>query len=139
LVAGAAATLGATLPREFAPSADLIAFADQFDQAQLRKDREALDRMVSKRLVFIDGSGKRSGKREFIAGWTGPSERFNAVTLVDRVVVPLGPDAAIVNAETTLSGTSAGKPFSSRIRFADTFQRVGGRWQAVHIQVTRIG
>lgn len=40
-----------------------IGFADQFDRAQLAKDRVALERMVSDDLVFIDGSGKRRGKR----------------------------------------------------------------------------
>lgn len=42
--------------------ADLRAFADAFDAAQIAQDRAALDRMVADDLVFIDGSGKRYGK-----------------------------------------------------------------------------
>lgn len=116
----------------------LIAFADRFDQAQLRKDGAALERMIADDLVFITGSGQRQGKREFIDGWTAPGDRFNPITLVDRVVTPLGGDAGMVSAETVLSGTSDGKSFVSRIRFTDTFRRVAGEWRAVHIQVTRI-
>ena len=41
--------------------ADLTAFADAFDAAQIAQDRAALDRMVADDLVFIDGSGKRYG------------------------------------------------------------------------------
>ena len=33
----------------------------------------------------------------------------------------------------------SGKPFSIHFRFSDTFRRVGGKWKAIHIQVTRIG
>jgi ketosteroid isomerase-like protein len=139
LALAAVATLGATEPVGQQWPRGLLEFADAFDQAQLRKDRKALERMTSDRLVFIDSSGKRQAKKEFIAGWTGPDERFNPVALLDRVVVPIGPNGGIVSAETTLTGTSGGKPFSSRIRFSDTFQRTGSRWQAAHIQVTRIG
>ena len=121
------------------PSDDgILAFADAFDRAQLAQNAAALNEMVADELVFIDGSGKRQGKKEFIAGWTSPGDRFDPVVLLDRKVVPLGDDAAIVNAETTLGGTSGGQRFASRIRFADTFRRIGGKWRAVHIQVTPV-
>lgn len=116
----------------------LIAFADAFDKAQLTKDGAALTGMVSDDLVFIDGSGKRLGKRDFIEGWSGADDSFEPVVLIDRTVTQLGPDAGIVSAETLLKGTSGGKAFTSRFRFSDTFRRIKGRWQAVHIQVTRM-
>ncbi|WP_029937046.1 nuclear transport factor 2 family protein [Sphingomonas sp. UNC305MFCol5.2] len=122
------------------PSADdgILAFADAFDRAQLTQDAAGLNEMIADELVFIDGSGKRRGKKDFIAGWTAQGDRFDPVVLIDRKVIPLGSDAAIVSAETTLAGTSGGQRFASRIRFADTFRRVGGKWRAVHIQVTPI-
>ncbi|MGY4398735.1 ketosteroid isomerase-like protein [Sphingomonas sp. UYAg733] len=116
----------------------LVAFADAFDQAQLTKDGAALERMVSDDLVFIDGSGKRLGKRDFIEGWTAPGDRFEPIVLVDRTVTELGPDAGVVGAETLLKGSSGGKSFASRFRYSDTFHRVNGEWRAVHIQVTRM-
>lgn len=118
--------------------AEILAFADAFDRAQLTQDVRAMDAMVADDLIFIDSSGKREGKKAFIAGWTSPGDRFDPVMLVDRQVVLLGADAAVVNAETTLSGTSNGQRFASRIRYADTFHRVGGKWRAVHIQVTPV-
>ena len=118
--------------------ASLVEFADRFDQAQIRKDGAALERMVGDDLVFITGSGTRQGKSEFIAGWTDPGDTYDPITLTDRVITMLGPDAGMTSAETVLSGTSGGKKFSSHFRFTDTFRRVAGKWQAVHIQVTRI-
>ena len=47
-------------------------------------------------LVFIDGSGKRLGKKELIDGWMGPGDRYDPAPPVDRVIVPLGRDAAVV-------------------------------------------
>lgn len=119
-------------------SAGLVAFADAFDRAQLAKDGAALERMVADDLVFIDGSGKRLDKKAFIEGWTAPGDRFEPIVLRDRTVVMLGPDAGVVGAETTLRGVSGGDAFVSHFRFADTFRRTGRRWQAVHIQVTRM-
>jgi ketosteroid isomerase-like protein len=115
-----------------------LAAADAFDRAQLTKDGAAIGRIVLDDLVFIDGSGKRLGKKEFIDGWTVPGDSFDPITLVDRTVTPLGRDAAVVGAEVNLCGSSDGTPFCSRIRFADTFVRIDGRWRVAHIQVTRI-
>lgn len=120
------------------PDAAILRIADAFDAAQLTQDRPAMERMTDNDLVFIDGSGKRLGKKEFIAGWMNPGDRYDPLVLVDRVVVPLGPDAAIVSAETELTGESGGKRFASRFRYSDIFRRSGGQWRAVHIQVTRI-
>jgi len=116
----------------------LVEFADRFDQAQLQKDGAALEQMIADDLVFITGDGKRLGKKEFIAGWTDPGDTYDPITLVDRVVHPLGTDAGIVSAETVLSGTSGGKKFSSHFRYSDTFRRVNGEWSATYIQVTRV-
>jgi ketosteroid isomerase-like protein len=139
-ILGAATALAVHAPAE-PPCRDrrsLIQFADAFDRAQLAKDAAALGRMTADGLIFIDGSGKRLGKRDFIAGWTDPGDRFAPVVLHDRQVIALGPNAGIVTADAVLSGVSGGKPFSSRFRFSDTFRCTGGGWQAVHIQVTRV-
>jgi len=118
--------------------AELTAFADRFDKAQVEKDGTALEAMVSDDLVFIHSSGKRQSKAEFIAGWTEAGVSFEPITITDRTIVPLGPDAGIVGGDVVLRGTSDGMPFAAHIRFADTFRRVGGDWRAVHIQVTRV-
>jgi len=52
------------------PPGSILAAADAFDRAQLTKDRAAMERFLLDDLVFIDGSGKRLGKKAFIDGWT---------------------------------------------------------------------
>lgn len=114
----------------------LTEVGDRFDQAQLAQDKALLERLTDDGLVFIDGSGQRQGKAEFIAGWVDPDTTFEPIVIEDRVVMPLGPDAGVVGGEVVLKGTSGGQAFASHIRFADTFRRVDGEWRAVHIQVT---
>jgi ketosteroid isomerase-like protein len=125
-------------PAGTASLADLTAFADAFDAAQIAKDGAKLNTMVADDLVYIDGSGKRQGKGDFIAGWTGADDSYDPVRLSDRVVIPLGRDAGLASAEAILSGRSAGQPFRVRLRYTDVFRRHAGGWQAVHIQVTRM-
>jgi ketosteroid isomerase-like protein len=134
-----ALTLAASAPAA-SPSdlASIIEAADAFDRIQLAKDEAAMDRMILNDFLFIDGSGRRLGKKEFIAGWTAPGNKYDPITLIDRTVTPLGRDAAVVGAETSLCGTSDGVRFCSRMRFADTFVRVDGEWRVAHVQVTRI-
>ena len=97
-----------------------------------------MERMILDDLVFISRSGKRLGKKELIEGWMGPNDKYDPAPPMDRVVIPLGRDAAVVNAEVNLCGTSDGTRFCSRIRFADTFVKVGKEWRVAHIQVTQI-
>ena len=118
--------------------ASVLAAADASDRAQLAQDRATMERMILDDLVFISRSGKRLGKKELIEGWMGPNDKYDPAPPMDRVVTPLGRDAAVVNAEVNLCGTSDGKRFCSRIRFADTFVKVGGEWRVAHIQVTGI-
>lgn len=118
---------------------EMIRVADAFDRAQLTQDRAALESLVDDGLLFIESSGNRSGKKQFIDGWTSAGDRYDPIVLVDRTITALDKNAFVVSAETTLSGTSGGKSFRSHFRFSDTFRRRGGRWQAIHIQVTRIG
>lgn len=117
---------------------ELRQVADRFDRAQIEQDRTTLEAMTAPGLVFIGSDGRRQDRAAFIAGWTDPDVRFAPVEITDRTFQPLGPDAGVVGGEVVLRGTSGSQPFASRIRFADTFRRIRGRWQAVHIQATRV-
>lgn len=121
-----------------ADHASILEAADRFDRIQLDQDQAALEMMILDDFIFIDGSGKRFGKQEFIAGWMAPGDHYDPIALVDRTVTPLGRDAAVVSAETSLCGTSDGVRFCRRMRFSDTFVRMAGEWRVAHVQVTRI-
>src|SRR5688572_9221454 len=131
--AGSPANAEAPVSAEF-----LRDLGDRFDRAQLGQDRETLEAMVADALVFVGSDGARQDRRAFIAGWMDPNVRFEPVAITDRYFLALGPDAGIVGGEAVLRGTAGGNSFTSRIRFADTFRRIGNQWRAVHIQATRV-
>ena len=90
-----ALTLAATPVMAGAPDlASIVQAADAFDRIQLNQDQAALNQMILDDFVFIDGSGKRFGKTDFIAGWMAPGDRYDPITLIDRTITPLGRDAA---------------------------------------------
>ena len=116
-------------------TASVLAAADAFDRAQLTQDEEAMERMVLDDLIFITVAGKRVGKKELINGWMHPHDKHEPVTPTDRIVRPLGPDAAVVNAEAVICTTNDGDRSCARVRYADTFVRIAGQWRVAHIQV----
>lgn len=107
-----------------------------FDATQLHKDRAGMDRFLSSDFHFVKGSGKLTGRDEFIEGFTDPKVTFQPFTITNRVFVPMGLTGGIMAAEGTIEGTDDGKPFKEHFRFADTFLWHDGRWQVVYVQVT---
>ena len=128
----------AAQPPDVARAADVRAVARAFDRAPLERDSATLARLLADDLVYVRGSGALAGKREFLATFTAPGFRLDPFTVVRPTFVPLGPDAAIVGGETTLSGSAGGERFTQHLRYADTFLRRRGRWRVVHVQVTEV-
>jgi uncharacterized protein (TIGR02246 family) len=109
-----------------------------FDDAQQRKDAEAIARFLTGDFRYVNGSGKLAGRDAFMAAFSDSQVQFDPFVIKDRSIISLGPDAAIVAAEATISGMDNGKRFSEHFRYADTFQRREGKWKVVYVQVTRI-
>ena len=120
------------------PVETLRQVADRFDRAQIAQDRPVLEAMTAESLVFVGSDGARQDRAGFIAGWIDPNVRFEPIAITDRYFIPLGPDLGIVGGNVVLRGTAGTQPFASRIRFSDTFRRIGGQWRAVHVQATRV-
>jgi ketosteroid isomerase-like protein len=114
------------------------AFSRRFDDAQFRKDSELLQQMLAADMLFIRGSGKATGKNEFIRSFTDTQTDFEAFEIVNRRIVPLGDKAAVVSAEAVIKGRTGNLRFEEHFRYSDTFARIGGSWQVVHVQVTPI-
>lgn len=117
---------------------EILAASAAFDRAQLTHDRAALDRFLAKDFKFVRGSGKFTGRDEFIAGFTDPNVTFEPFVITNRMFVPLGGEAGIVGGEGVIRGRDHGAPFEEHFRYADTFQWRDDRWQVVYVQVTPI-
>jgi ketosteroid isomerase-like protein len=117
---------------------DVKAAAKAFDAAQLAKDRATLERFLAPDMIFVRGSGKRTGRDDFLATFTDPALELAPFVITNPVFVPLGDRAALVGGEAVMSGKERGTPFTEHFRYADIFAWRDGRWQCVYAQVTMI-
>jgi ketosteroid isomerase-like protein len=129
--------LASSLPAQ-APdtNAEIRAAAQAFDDAQLRGDLAALERMLAPDFLFVRGSGRIGNARDFIAGFTDPASKLEPFVITDRLFLRISPDVAIVGGEARVKGIESGKPFAEHFRYADTFVKRDGRWVVVYTQIT---
>jgi len=117
-------------------NAEVRAFAQAFDDAQLHGDRAALERMIAPDFLLVHGSGRVGDKKDFIDGFTDPNAHLDPFEIKDRLFIRPSADTAIVGGDAWVSGTDHGKAFKQHFRYSDTFAKRNGRWVAVYAQVT---
>ena len=108
------APAAATAPHASLPPALARAVA-AFDRAQVEGDGAALQRLLADDYVL-----------------------FNSRARVEHEVVRHWPGGAVLGGVATLEGSSDGKPFKARLRFADIWRERDGRWQVIFTQATRV-
>ena len=117
-------------------NAEVRAAAHAFDMAQQTGDKATLERMIAPDFLFVRGSGRVGGKRDFIDGFTGPGQKLEPFRIEDPLLIRVSAEVAIVGGEAWVKGTDNGKPFAEHFRYADTFAKRGGAWVVVYTQVT---
>ena len=122
--------LYATAPHAMLPPALAKAVA-AFDQAQIHGDGAALQRLLADDYVLFNSQGKVENKQDFIRDYTTPGFTMKPFT-VEQEVVRQWPGGAVMGGVATLEGTSDGKPYRVRLRFADIWGLRDGRWQVIH-------
>lgn len=126
----------ATASHAMLPAALARAVAD-FDQAQIHGDGAALKRLLADDYVLFNSQGKVEDKQDFIRDYTTPGFTMKPFT-VEQEVVRQWPGGAVMGGVATLEGTSDGKPYRARLRFADIWALRDGRWQVIHTSAMRV-
>ncbi|MEQ7874323.1 nuclear transport factor 2 family protein [Sphingomonas sp. ASV193] len=108
-----------------------------YDDAQIRGDASALDRLLAPDYALVNSRAEVEDKKQMIADYTTPGFHLDPY-VVERPIVRQWPGGAVVGGEVGLSGTSDGKPFKGRIRFADIWRLRKGRWQVIFTEVTPV-
>jgi len=121
-----------------AEKSKIIALENAWNQAQIHRDGEGLNRLVSDTFVYTDWDGTLLNKSQFIAD---SKDLAVTTTLVanNGVEVYFYPGVAVVTGAYHAKGTSKGKPFDNYGRFTDTWISLNGQWQCVasHTNHTR--
>ena len=116
----------------------IIALENAWNQAQMHRDGEALNRLVAGTFVYTDWDGTLLNKSKFIADSKDPSVDTTMVAN-DDVDVYFYPGFAVVTGAYHAKGTNQGKPFDHYGRFTDTWILSDGQWRCVasHTNLTK--
>jgi hypothetical protein len=125
----------ATAPHPMLPAALAKAVA-AFDRAQMHGDGAALGRLLADDYVLFNSRGLVEDKAAFIHDYTAPGTWMKPFT-VEEEVVRHWPGGAVLGGVVTLEGSSEGKPYKVRLRFADIWAERDGRWQVIFTEATR--
>ncbi|MGN2253140.1 nuclear transport factor 2 family protein [Frateuria sp. GZRe12] len=126
----------ATAPHAMLPPALATAVAE-FDRAQMKGDGVALARLLADDYVLFNSRGLVEDKAAFIHDYTAPGASMKPFTVEDEVVRHWA-GGAVLGGVVTLEGTSEGKPYKVRLRFADIWAERDGRWRVVFTEATRV-
>ncbi len=106
-----------------------------YDHAQATGDRAALESLLAHDYLIFSSTGKLRDRAWLIESFCAAGTHNNPFTVQKPFTRILSPDSAILGGWAELSGTENGKPFSQKLRFADTWARRNGRWQVVFTSV----
>jgi ketosteroid isomerase-like protein len=115
---------------------DLAAAAEAFDRAQVEGDGAALDRLLADDYLLVNSQGQTETKAEFIRDYTAPGFSFAPFT-IQKPVEKVWATGAVLGGVVDAKGTSGGKPYAFRMRFADVWAKRDGKWQVIYTQARR--
>jgi ketosteroid isomerase-like protein len=101
-----------------------------WNEAQVNRDAQALDQLVSSRFVNTEYDGEVSDKQKFLADIKDPLFK-PATATISEVKMNFFGDTAVVTGTYHTAGTYQSKPYDHVGRFTDTWILDMGKWQCV--------
>jgi ketosteroid isomerase-like protein len=111
---------------------------EEFSQAIVENDAEAVGRFLADDWIIIDPDGGIVDRARFLGVIKSGVLTHEMMESADTTARIYG-NTAIVTALTTTKGTFSGQAFTTRERATDVFVMRDGRWQCVLSQLTRFG
>ena len=115
---------------------ELITLANRFSDAQVKKDRQAMERLLSDDYLFIHSNGLVWNKTQEIAEIMSSGINWSADKL-DGMQSRVFGDAGVVTGRETLEGSGKGYVSGARL-FTEIFVKRAGGWQLVGGQATLV-
>ena len=135
----AAAIISQTIaqPKSGSAEQELIKLENEWNEAYLKRDLAALDRLEADGIVQTDSDGNVFTKSEDIEEVkTGALVLTSSVQ--DDLKVHAYGDAAVVTHRSTEKGQYRGEDYSCQFRYTDTWVKKAGRWQLVAAHFSKI-
>lgn len=103
---------------------------EQWVDALKRNDVVLLDQILAEDFQYILDDGKTRSKAEEMAPNKAGDIKFEMIS-IDEVKVFVYGNTAIATGLGAFKGTFKGRPFESRERFCDVYQKRKGQWQVI--------
>lgn len=141
IVSVTAAAVFAQNDPDSAVRSKVVAFEQLWNQAYKSGDTKALDSILDEAIVLVNDDGSLQSKAEFLASVKSSAPQSAAqqqqVSPESLSVRVLG-DVAIATGVMRVKGFEAGKPYSRRERFVDTWLLKHGTWVCVGTDATPV-
>jgi ketosteroid isomerase-like protein len=133
----AAAQDNATALQDAAAVEEIKHLEEARNQAILRGDAAALERMTADDYTFITLKGERRTKTDIVRRFASGGFKYQSRSISDLKIRVYG-DAAIVTGRSVQEGTENGKHYSGNYRFTRVYVKQNGAWKTVALQTTLI-
>jgi ketosteroid isomerase-like protein len=107
------------------------------NQAILRGDAIALERMTADDYTFITLKGELRTKADIVKGFASGAFKYQSRSISD-LKIRVWDAVAIVTGRSTQEGTENGKDYSGSYRFTRVYVKRNGAWKTVALQATLI-
>jgi ketosteroid isomerase-like protein len=127
----------AALAQESRDEREVLKVNQAYDEAVLKKDAEALEKLLADDYVMTSPTGAVLSKAQKMERFRTRDIQWEFGRSEDVKVRVIG-DAAIVTARFVSKGVSRGNPFDDSERYLCVYQRKNGRWLAITEQITSV-
>lgn len=111
------------------PGAAVLAAEDARFAAMVAGDPEGLRRALADDLQYVHSTGAAESRSELIASITSGRMRYAAVTGLERQVVMLAPEAALVRGTGRFEVVAGATPLDLKLRYQAVYGREEGAWR----------
>jgi ketosteroid isomerase-like protein len=110
----------------------------EWGDAFLRRDLDALDRLMADEYILTDPLGSVRDKAESLDAIKTSDVLFES-TESDNVTVRINGDTAVVTGRSTFRGRYKGWSMAGRYQYTDVLVKRRGSWKAVGSHITALG
>jgi ketosteroid isomerase-like protein len=107
------------------------------NQAILKGDAAAIERMTADDYTFITLKGELRTKAEIVKGFASGAFKYQSRTISDLKIRVYG-DTAVVTGRSVQKGIENGKDYSGDYWFTRVYVKQNGAWMTVALQTTMI-
>lgn len=125
---------------ESATKSKIVALEQAWNQAYKSADSKALDSILDNAIVLVNDDGSVQSKADFLASVKTPTPSGAQEQQVspESLSVRVFGETAIATGVMRVKGIEAGKAYSRRERFVDTWIHRNGRWVCVATDATPV-